>query len=319
LALENNQRDFYALNLEENERYETLKDMDALDHFIKKYPLETAEEDGVLSYVGSTYSPQNDVIYDDVSSPGVRIISFAPILKYDIFPLPQILQLLTDLGTFGMGTAVEIEFAVEMEVPKNQPKRFNVLQVRPMILHRELAALKIGEVEPEKVVCRSSQVMGNGIIDNVFDIVLVDRNKYERSKSRDVAREVSKFNARLLSERRPYLLIGVGRWGSQDPWLGIPVTWEMISGARAIVETSFKDFSVTPSQGSHFFENLNSFLIGYFTVQSTNEKTFIDWDWLLQQDSIEEMNYTRLLRFDKKVMIKMNGRKNEGIILKPKR
>ena len=317
LALENNQRDFYALNLEEDDSRGNKNFMDEDDHFIKKYPLETAEEDGALSYIGSTYSPQNDVIYDDVSSSGVRLVSFAPILKYDILPLPQILQLLTDLGTFGMGTAVEIEFAVEMDVPKNVPKQFNVLQVRPMILNREISALRIGEVEPEKVVCRSKQVMGNGLIDNVYDIVLVDRNKYERSKSRDVAREVSKFNARLLSERRQYLLIGVGRWGSQDPWLGIPVTWEMISGARAIVETSFKDFSVTPSQGSHFFENLNSFLIGYFTIQSTNEKTFIDWDWLLDQHSIEEMEYTRLIRFDKNVIIKMNGRINEGIILKP--
>ncbi len=144
----------------------------------------------------------------------------------------------------------------------------------------------------------------------------MDYHLFDRSKTREVAKEVSKFNSQLISENRPYLLIGVGRWGSLDPWLGIPVTWENISGAKAIIETSFKELVVAPSQGSHFFQNITSFMVGYFTVNS-NENDFVDWDWLLAQEPIEKMNYTRQVRFEKSITVKMNGHKNKGVILKP--
>ncbi|MGD9899898.1 MAG: histidine kinase, partial [Calditrichaceae bacterium] len=160
-------------------------------------------------------------------------------------------------------------------------------------------------------------VLGNGITEDIYDIVFVDYNTFERSKSLDVAKEVSAFNSKLIDEERPYLLIGVGRWGSLDSWLGIPVNWSQISGAHAIVETNFKDFMVTPSQGSHFFQNLTSFMIGYFTVDSFKSEGFVDWDWLLSQKVRESMTYTRHLRFAKPVIIKMNGQQNEGVILKP--
>jgi hypothetical protein len=244
-------------------------------------------------------------------------VTFAPILKNKIFPLPEILKLLLALGNRGMGCPVEIEFAVNMSVPEGQPKELALLQMRPLVINRELEALNLEEMDSEKLICQSNSVLGNGVIDNIYDIVMVDMQRFDRLKSREVAKEVNLFNTQLLSQNRPYLLIGVGRWGTLDPWLGIPVNWEQISGAKAIVEAGFKDYNVTPSQGSHFFHNLTSFMVGYFTVNSYTHDSFIDWDWLLKQEAIAEATYTRWLQFKKPITIKMNGKKNKGVILKP--
>jgi hypothetical protein len=203
-----------------------------------------------------------------------------------------------------------------MSVPRGKPKEFGLLQMRPLVVNRELEELKVEDFDSEKLICQSNQVLGNGVISDIHDIVLVDYDLFERSRTREVAKEVSKFNSQLISEDRPYLLIGVGRWGSLDPWLGIPVTWENISGAKAIIETSFKELAVAPSQGSHFFQNITSFMIGYFTVNS-NENDFVDWDWLLKAEPLKKMNFTRHLCFKNPIIIKMNGHKNKGVILKP--
>jgi hypothetical protein len=146
---------------------------------------------------------------------------------------------------------------------------------------------------------------------------VVDIHTFDRSRSWDVAHEVSELNSKLVSERRPYVLIGVGRWGSLDHWLGIPVTWDQISGACVIVESGFKDFNVTPSQGSHFFQNITSFRVGYFTVNSFTGLGFIDWDWLLSQPPLEQRTFVRHLRFEKSITAKINGHRNKGVILKP--
>lgn len=189
--------------------------------------------------------------------------------------------------------------------------------MRPLVLTRELEELVVEDFDPRALICQSNHVLGHGIIRDIHDVVVVDKQKFDRSQSCAVAKEVSLFNARLVSENRPYLLIGVGRWGTLDPWLGIPVAWNQISGARAIVEDGFKDFDVSPSQGSHFFHNLTSFMVGYFTVTANDQYSFINWDWLLEQPSVDEMNYTKLVHFDEPITIKMNGQQNKGIILKP--
>lgn len=312
-SLNNSQIDFYALDLEatQDNSFETH------DMLVKRNPLSAAEQDGTLHYVGSTYSPENDAIYDGISRQGQRVVTFSPILRYKIFPLPQILELLLDMGSWGMGTPVEIEFAVNMSSGKGKEKKFGLLQMRPLVLNREIEELTIEPVEDEKVICRSEQTLGNGIIRDIFDVVVVNYHKFERSRSREVAKEVSIFNSRLIAEQRPYLLVGVGRWGTLDPWLGIPVNWEQIAGARAIVETNFKEFSVTPSQGSHFFQNITSFMVSYFTITSKDKKSYIDWDWLLSRTPLEELVYTRLIRFNNPLIVKINGHKNKGVILKP--
>ena len=308
-TLKNSQKTFFALDLSSNIE----KKLDKDDYFVKRYDLQTAELDGTLNLVASTYSPENDTVYDGISRSGVRLVTFAPILKNKLFPLNEVLELLLDMGSWGMGTPVEIEFSVDL----SRPKDFSLLQIRPMVLNRELEMLNIDEFDPKHLICESSQVLGNGEINNIYDIVLVNRERFDRAKSQEVAMEVNTFNSRLLSENRNYLLIGVGRWGTLDPWLGIPVTWSQISGAKTIVETDFRDFTVMPSQGSHFFQNLNSFYIGYFTVRSNKNDSFLNWDWLLKQNPLEELKYTSLLRFDKPLVIKVSGQQNKGVILKP--
>ena len=311
--LKNNQYEFYALDLDE-ENDESVLMKDAL---VKNYGLDVAEKDGTLRNVASTYSLENHAIYDGVSREGTRLITFSPILKNKIFPLSQITDLILEMGNWGMGIPVEIEFAVNLSVPKDQPKIFSILQMRPLVYYEELDEQTIAENDVGKLISKSDRVLGNGTIDDIYDIVYVDIDLFNRNKSVEVAQEVSVLNSKLLEQKRPYLLIGVGRWGSLDPWLGIPVAWEQICGVHAILETSFKDIEVVPSQGSHFFQNITSFMVGYFTISSKKKDDFVDWEWIKSQKPIESFKYIKHVQFDNPIIIKMNGRQNKGIILKP--
>ncbi|MHC4861103.1 MAG: PEP/pyruvate-binding domain-containing protein, partial [Planctomycetota bacterium] len=307
------QRLFYALELPNSADPQGGEAVMGLSSF----DLTTAEQDGVLGAVGSTYSMDNDAIYDGIARKGTRLVSFAPILKHDLFPLPQILELLLEVGRWSMSSSVEIEFAVNLSVPPGQNRQFRVLQMRPMVLDHEYEEVSTRDVPRERLICESGQVLGNGTVRGVSDIVLVDVERFERASSRAVAREIGLFNYELMKEDVPYVLFGVGRWGSADPWLGIPVKWQEISGARVIVESSFRDLRVTPSEGSHFFQNLATMRVGYFTVDSDASGGFLDWEWLLEQPSEREREFTRLVRLAKPLTIKMDGRTNHGIILKP--
>ncbi len=313
-TIKNAQQDFFALDIQGHLESDIHEISDTL---VKKYDLHKSEEDNTLYSVGSTYSPENEVVYDGISRDGIRVVTFAPVLKHGIFPLPEILDLLLEIGTWGMGTPVEIEFAVNLNVEPGKPKEFALLQMRPLVIHRETEELKIDETPKENIICQSTQVLGNGIITDIHDIVFVDVNKFDRSKGKETASEVSSINTKLINEKRNYILIGIGRWGSLDPWLGIPVTWDQISGAVTIVEGGFKDMNVTPSQGSHFFQNLTSFRVGYFTVNTFTHFGFIDWDWLLSQKPAYETNYVKHLYFKEPVSVKISGHQNKGIILKP--
>jgi hypothetical protein len=244
-------------------------------------------------------------------------VSFAAILKHGVFPLAELLTFLIKLGSWGTSSDVEIEFAVNMSPEEGQPMEFGFLQLRPQSMSEDGEAPDLAEVVPSRVLCRSSSVLGNGRVDGLHDVVMVDYENFDRGKSREAAREVAQFNAKLVQEGLPYLLIGVGRWGSNDPWLGIPVSWDQISGARVIVESGFKDFQVTPSQGSHFFQNLASLKIGYFTVNPEAGDGRLDWEWLSRQPSLETGTYFRHLRFKQPVEVLMDGRRQEGVIAKP--
>jgi hypothetical protein len=173
------------------------------------------------------------------------------------------------------------------------------------------------EVDRARLLCQSSKVLGNGRVQDLRDVVVVDFHRFERSRSHEVAQGVAHFNANLTQDGVPYLLIGVGRWGSNDPWLGIPVEWDEISGARVIVEAGFRDFRVTPSQGSHFFQNLTAFQIGYFTVNPDAGEGFVDWEWLNAQPALEEQGCVRHLRLASSLVCVMNGRTSRGLIFKP--
>jgi hypothetical protein len=282
-----------------------------------RFDLDVAEADGTLPAVGSTYSVDNQAVYDGVSRPGVRIVSFAPMLKHGLFPLATILETLVKAGEDALGIPVEIEFAVRLPRQPGEAAEFGFLQVRPLALSRDQLDLSLDNVEPRQLLCQSSKVLGNGRIENLYDVVVVDSQRFERSRSQEVAKAVAHFNGLLGSENRPYLLIGVGRWGSNDPWLGIPVEWDEISGARVIVEAGFRDFRVMPSQGSHFFQNLTAFQIGYFTVNPDAGEGSVDWEWLGDQPSVDEDDCVRHLRFDAPLRVVMNSRQSQGIIFKP--
>jgi CheY-like chemotaxis protein len=308
------QQEFLALDVTASFSHENHETPDVL---LKHYDIGKAEEDKTLQAVGSTYSAEDDAVYDGISRPGKRVITFAPVLKQHVFPLPEIADLILEIGKWGMGTHVEIEFAVDTNMRGNEPKEFALLQIRPMMLSREEETTKIEIYTDSSLVCKSRHVLGNGIMDDVYDIIVVDAGKFERSKSRQTAQEVSRLNTKLQNVKRTYILIGVGRWGSLDTWLGIPVTWDQISGAAVIVESGFKDIDVTPSQGSHFFQNITSFRIGYFTVNNSDDSSFVDWDWLNAQPAFEESEYVRHLHFAKPVVTKINGPAKYGVIIKP--
>jgi len=310
--LANSQRQFWALAFEGDEGDDPEGGMRE-----SCYQLDAAEADGTLYALGSTYSAENDTVSDGLSRPGVRLVSFAGILKHDLFPLAELLSLLLDIGKGGMNRSTEIEFAVRLRAGADEPHEFGFLQLRPLVPTRETAETEVGDVEPASLVCRSPRVLGNGVIHNLRHVVVVDFHRFDRAQTRDAASAIARFNARLVAQGVPYLLIGVGRWGSADPWLGIPVTWDEISGARVIVEAGFRDYRVTPSQGSHFFQNLVSFQVGYFTTNPQLGDGFVDWEWLAAQPATAEENHVRLLEFDRPLVVRMNGRRNQGVIQKP--
>jgi Pyruvate phosphate dikinase, AMP/ATP-binding domain len=308
--LETSQRAFWALPIHG-------RGSEAADFREALFDLGVAEADGTLAPVASTYSAENDLVSDGLSRPGIRLVSFALILKHGLFPLAEVLEVLLKAAVRGIGAPVEIEFAVSLPSPPARLATFGFLQMRPLALSRELEELELGTIEAERLLVRSANVMGNGKLEGIRDLVVVDVHRFERGRSREAAHEVARLNAELTREGVPYVLVGVGRWGSRDEWLGIPVTWDQIAGARAIVEAGLRDLKVTPSQGSHFFQNLTSFNVGYFTVNADTGDGFVDWDWLNAQAALSEAAHVRHLRLPAPLLVKMNGKRNEGVIYKP--
>ena len=284
------------------------------------FGLDAAEADGTLAAVASTYSRENEAVYDGLSRPGSRVVTFAPILKQGLFPLAAVLADLMEAGSRGMGSAVEIEFAVNLSVAPGRPAEFGLLQMRPLALGKELEAIELDDftVDPVAgVMCASPRVLGHGVKEGLHDLVVVDYRRFERAQSREAASEIARLNAQLVAARRPYVLIGVGRWGSRDPYLGIPVGWEQVAGASVLVETGLRDVEVAPSEGSHFFHNLSAFGVGFFTVSPATGTGWIDWDWLDAQPALSDTSRVRHLRFERPLTARIDGRRGRGVILKP--
>jgi hypothetical protein len=308
--LRNAQRTFYALDMTTGRGGFSEADL-------HEYDLEIAEKDGTLAPVGSTYDVESRIIRDGLTRPGPRVVTFAGVLKHGQFPLAELVNRLLEISSHACNGPVEIEFAVTLPVePKHRPE-FGFLQLRPLALFGEQEEVEIGEIDAARVLCRSPAVLGNGKVTNVADVVWIDPQGFDRGRTREIAAEVNRVNAGLVEEERPYLLVGVGRWGSADPFLGIPVTWSQINGARVIVESSFDDVSVDPSQGSHFFQNLTTSEIGYFTVHPRYVESHVDWDWLRAQTPVGGGQWVRHLRLDEPLEIRMNGHTGEGVVLKP--
>jgi hypothetical protein len=304
--LGNAQTGFYAL------------DLDGRGPALRRFELRDAIADGTFAAVGSIYSPENDAVYDGAGREGVPLVTFAPVLKHGTFPLAEITSHLLEVCSRALNAPVELEFAVNLAPDDERRGEFAVLQVRPFAARSEAEIVSIGAFRDDELLCHSERALGNGVIGGITDLVVVDRDRFDRARSVDVAADVARLNARLVAARVPYVLIGVGRWGAADPWLGVPVTWEQICGARAIVEASFKDFDVAPSQGSHFFQNLATSLTGYLTVGADRASGFVDWDWLAREPALETTPFVRHLRLAAPIEVRMDGRAGRAVITKPR-
>jgi hypothetical protein len=308
--LKASQNKFWAVNMGKPPEYDPINEAEFLSHL----ELSDAEYDGTLKYVASTYQAANDRLVMGIGSKGARLINFAPILKAELFKLNDLTKKLIQLCEEALEVDVEIEFAVTLASDKGQ-SRLGFLQVRPMVVSNEVVALSAEEINDANNLAASENVLGNGIVDNILDIVYVDPEKFEAKHTRQIGEEIETINKNLVDQKRPYLLIGFGRWGSSDPWLGIPVEWNQISGARAIIEATLPNMNIEFSQGSHFFHNLSSFQICYFLIYYSG-KYKIDWLWLNDQNEIARTDFVRHVRISSPLEIKVDGRSGRGVVKK---
>ncbi|MBN1433426.1 hypothetical protein JW921_01620 [Candidatus Fermentibacterales bacterium] len=313
--LRDSQKTFWAIDMGHSSSVSMQEDE---DQYLLNLGLERAEEQGVLEYLASTYSPQDDVIYDGVNRAGPRVLNFAHVLKNRVIPLAEILDTLLKMGEQAMACPVEIEFAVRLGSDRPTPAHFHLLQIRPMVVGDELVEVDLQGVGDEgSVLVYSEAALGNGVIESLMDIIYVDPEAFDASSTREIVEEIGSLNRTARERGDKYLLIGPGRWGSSDPWLGIPVCWNHVSNARVIVETGLANMNVDPSQGSHFFQNLTSLRIGYFTVPWQSGSARIDWEWLASMEPAESTEHVRRLRLDNAIRVMIDGRSGKGLILKP--
>ncbi len=281
-----------------------------------KIRVNEALEDGTLKYLASTYDHQNQCINDGIYE-GRKIITFANILKHNVFPLAELLKSLLHIAQNEMGRPVEIEFAVNLDYSPKKQHIFYLLQIRPIVDSREMLNENIGLTPKEETVISCNNALGHGITNDIYDIVYVKPEAFSASKNQFIMYEIEKLNRKMLNENKFYILVGPGRWGSSDPWLGIPVKWPHISNARVIVESGLSEYRIDPSQGTHFFQNLTSLGVSYFTINPFKQDGSFDIDFLNSQPAFYESEFIRHIKFDKPLIIKVDGRKNIGVILKP--
>ena len=313
IALRDTQTKFYALDLSKNNFKPSTNDANNL----LLLDLKAAEEDNALRLIGSTFDYNDQIIRDGVYPGGRKLITFSNILKHDAFPLAPILLSALEIGQQEMEHPVEIEFAVNLNPPKGEMRTFNLLQIRPIVENKESINEDLFTIKNEDTILNANHALGNGIIDDVYDFVYINPENFDPSNNRNMVTEVDNINKQMIQEGRNYILVGPGRWGSSDSWLGIPVKWANISAARVIVEAGLENYRIDPSQGTHFFHNLTSFRVGYFTINSFINDGYYDLDFLQHQPVIFENKYIRHIRFTKPIIIKIDGKKSKGIVMKP--
>lgn len=310
MALRETQTRFYALDLKN--MGENFSVDDAFN--LLKLSVREADKDGALQYLASTYNPTDQVIYPGVYPEGRKIISFVGVLEHDVVPLPQLLREVLHLGQEAMRRPVEIEFAVEVDAVTRSCV-FYLLQIRPMVDVKSDVHIDLSEIRTENILLQSNNALGHGQMDDIADVVYVKTDGYNAGNNPLIAEEISRINAKFLNNGEHYVLVGPGRWGSSDSWLGIPVKWPNISAARIIVEAGLTNYRVDPSQGTHFFQNLTSFGVGYFTINDFNGDGIYNRALLDSLPAVEETAYVRHVRFPKPLTIKLDGKKKLGYVL----
>ncbi len=310
--LNQSQRRFYAVDVgDENAVFNV-----ETDGCLVQRDLEEAEAHGTLHLLGSVWSPDNQAYYDGIHRAGVRVVSFAHVLKNNAFPLAPLLQRLLEIGRAGLNGPVEIEFAANLDT---EPRTFAVLQIRPTGTWAETEPVRLDQLPHKDQLCHSVQALGNGVIPDIRDVVYVKPREFDAIHTPAMAEQIGEINDRLLAESRPYVLIGPGRWGSSHHSLGIPVAWDQICAARVLVETTLDDFLVEPSQGSHFFQNLTAFGIAYMAVNPHSHQGFVDWDWLDRKAARHETEFVRHVRLRHPIEAQVDGERSEGVVMKKAR
>lgn len=310
-ALKDTQRYFLALDLGNKSNFKIDDTFNCL-----KLTLKDAEQDGALRLISSTYVASEDMIYDGYYERGRKIISFANILQHDVLPLAKTLQDVMKISQSEMGRPVEIEFAVNLK--DGEMSSFYVLQIRPIVQNKEFINGDLTEIQPNQAILYSKDALGHGIYNDVHDIVYVKTDRFNATNNSKIVAEIEELNRDFLNKDKNYVLVGPGRWGSSDSWLGIPVNWSQISNARVLVEVALDSYRIEPSQGTHFFQNLTSFGVGYFYINPFIEANgFFNETYLNNHDAVWESEYLRHIRFDNPAVIKINGRNKIGLVLKP--
>ncbi len=309
--LRNSQKEFWAIDLAEGRGVCAIGTADDL----RRWSLEEAEHDGVLDYIASTYDADNDRFISGTHHSGPRLVDFAPILKSGALPLTDLLRLILARCEEILGTAAEVEFAVNLPSADRLAADFGLLQVRPMAVSQARVEIDLGNLIMEDALVASESVLGNGEVDTIRDVVYLRPERFSTAHTRAIRQDLEEINRALVANRIPYLLIGFGRWGSSDPSAGIPVAFGQISGASVIVEATWHDLPFMLSQGTHFFHNITGFGVIYFSVDQDGRYR-IDWDWLASQAVVTETAQVRHVRLPRPLRVMVDGRTSCGVILK---
>jgi hypothetical protein len=281
---------------------------------LRELDIDEAERHGTLKHLASVYDPDNQRIIPGITNPGPRIINFSNILKYEYMPMAKTIETVLDIVKEAMGTPVEIEFAIDLNRDQDYKTTFYLLQIKPLIGAEQDFNVDLAEIKRESMVLLSNKGMGNGQVSDITDVIFVDTVTFDKSKTEEMVKEIESLNSLMRKENRKYVLIGPGRWGTRDRWIGIPVNWPQISNAKVIVETSLEGYPLDASSGSHFFHNVTSMNVGYFSVQPELGTSFIDYDFLKKQELVNSTTYFRHVRFPSPVSIKMDGRKRLAVV-----
>jgi hypothetical protein len=307
--LKQTQTSLWAINMGKPPAYDPINEIE----YMVKADLGDAEYDGTLRHLVSTFRPENERIVMGAQDRGPRIVNFAPILKAGVLPLNDLVKLLLKTCEGTLGTPVEIEFAVTLGRERPGPARLGFLQLRPMVTSGESVDVGPDDLVGDEVIVASEMVMGSGCVDTIHDVVFVKPEAFEVDHTVEIAEEIDGINRGLVEVKQPYLLIGFGRWGTSDPQGGIPVKFGQIAGAKIIVEVTLPDLDFSLSQGSHFFHNLTSFRIIYFSVRHSADYK-IGWDRLNRQALVAETEHVKHVRFDSPLVVKADGRTGRGVI-----
>jgi len=306
----NSQLYYYAVDLSKTD----VNLMEGEGAGLKKLDIDIAEDQGNLKHCASVYDAESDRMLPGITQAGPRVVNFSNILKYNYIPLAETIQVVLDVVKEALGTPVEIEFAIDLNKDNKNRASFYLLQIKPLLGNAMDYEIDLDSISRENIVVYAERAMGNGKVDNISDVIYVDVEQFDKNMTEAMAQEIDELNRYMVDMEKQYVLIGPGRWGTRDRFIGIPVNWPQISNARFIIETSLEDFPLDASSGSHFFHNVTSMNIGYFSVQPEVSNSYISWDMLSKQELVKKTRFFRHVRFEHPLIVRMDGKKRIAVV-----